>query len=461
MEKNEYSFSPTFETNRGCPFTCAYCDWGVYHAKIRKFPMDRVRAEIDWFSDHKIDLVFGADSNFGLFDRDEEIIDYMVEKKRKTGYPKKFRVSYTKNTGDRVFEINKRLNEEEMSKGATLSFQSLHQETLDAIGRKNVDLDFFSYLMAKYNKEDIPTYSEIIMGLPEETYESFCEGINKLIVSGQHTSTNIYICELLPNSVMGQPDYMKKYEIKTANTVLNQYHCIVSSEDITERSTIIIENSTLPFEDWKKCHIFSIIIQCFHCLGLSRYIAIYLYYEYNIAYSDFYNGILRWMEENENTIAGKTYSNIVSTLNQFLEGETPLAYINSRFGEILWPQDEGCYLECIYNYDKFYSEFETFILQTYSNELDNSRGKDLLQYQKRIICKPFDKDGNLELEYAFYEYFNKILEGKYQKLEEVKCHYKIKQKKIYTDWKEFATEIVWWGRKGGKNHYSFEIEGGK
>ena len=154
MEKNEYSFSPTFETNRGCPFTCAYCDWGVYHAKIRKFPMDRVRAEIDWFSDHKIDLVFGADSNFGLFDRDEEIIDYMVEKKRKTGYPKKFRVSYTKNTGDRVFEINKRLNEEEMSKGATLSFQSLHQETLDAIGRKNVDLDFFSYLMAKYNKED-------------------------------------------------------------------------------------------------------------------------------------------------------------------------------------------------------------------------------------------------------------------------------------------------------------------
>ena len=42
--------------------------------------------------------------------RDEEIIDYMARKKETTGYPRQFRVCYTKNTGERVFNINKKLN---------------------------------------------------------------------------------------------------------------------------------------------------------------------------------------------------------------------------------------------------------------------------------------------------------------------------------------------------------------
>ena len=37
----------TFETNRGCPYSCTYCDWATTR-KLRPFDMSRVEAEVDW-----------------------------------------------------------------------------------------------------------------------------------------------------------------------------------------------------------------------------------------------------------------------------------------------------------------------------------------------------------------------------------------------------------------------------
>jgi len=43
-----------WETNRGCPFKCTFCDWGsATAAKLNKFELDRLKAEIDWFSEKK------------------------------------------------------------------------------------------------------------------------------------------------------------------------------------------------------------------------------------------------------------------------------------------------------------------------------------------------------------------------------------------------------------------------
>ena len=37
------------ESNRGCPFGCTFCDWGsATNQKVRKYDMDRAKAEIDW-----------------------------------------------------------------------------------------------------------------------------------------------------------------------------------------------------------------------------------------------------------------------------------------------------------------------------------------------------------------------------------------------------------------------------
>lgn len=457
MKNSNQSFTPTFETNRGCPFSCAYCDWGIYKAKLRQFPMERVKAEIDWFSDHRIDLIFGADSNFGILERDEEIIDYMIFKKRTTGYPQKFRVAYTKNTGERVFQINQRLNVERMCKGATLSFQSMNEQTLEAIGRKNVPLKYFSELMALYHKEDIPTYSEIIMGLPEETYESFCSGIDQLLESGQHTSINMYLCELLPNSAMAKQSFIEQYGIEVRDTILNQYHCSIDEDEIEERSKIVVGTKSLPFEKWKELYYYSLVLQTFHCLGLTRYIAIYLHYELHVAYRDFYQGILNWCTENHNTVVGKFFNRIEDILEKFLLCQHSLTYSSPRFGDLVWPLEEAWYLDLLYASNEFFDQLTTYLEEMYPSVMSTLTAKQLVQYQCEVIYKLDSSEKQLEFQYDFATYFSKIFSGQYQGLEQGVFRYVSKIEKKYQDWPSFATEVVWYGRKGGRNHIHFEL----
>lgn len=456
IKNTEFSFTPTLETNRGCPFSCGYCDWGIYKSKLRQFPLERVKAEIDWFSEHQIDLIFGADSNFGIFERDEEIIDYMVYKKKATGYPRKFRVAYTKNTGDRVFRINQKLNLDGMSKGATLSFQSMNEKTLEAIGRKNIQLSYFSKLMENYHANDIPTYSEIILGLPEETYLSFCAGIDRLLESGQHTSISVYLCELLPNSAMAQPTFMRKYQIRVADTILNQYHCLPEDGDIVERSKVVIGTSSLSFEDWREMYYYSLVIQTFHCLGLTRYTAIYLHHEYNISYHHFYTDLLQWCKNDSHTIVGDSFARMSDILKEFIAGNAPLAYQGSRFGSILWPLEEAWYLEIVYEADRFFQELRSYLYASYPALMSDDICENLLTYQAAITCTPHTQQKELTLKYDFPTYFADIMSGRYRKLNKGNFLYKAAANKPIQRWDDFAREIVWYGRKGGKNHLKLE-----
>jgi radical SAM superfamily enzyme YgiQ (UPF0313 family) len=37
------------ETNRGCPFTCTFCDWGqAVHTRVHELPLERVHGELEW-----------------------------------------------------------------------------------------------------------------------------------------------------------------------------------------------------------------------------------------------------------------------------------------------------------------------------------------------------------------------------------------------------------------------------
>lgn len=182
-EERELVFSAILETNRGCPNKCAFCDWGNEKARVKLYDLQTVKAEIDWMAANKIEYCYCADANFGLFERDTKIVDYLIAVNSRCGYPQKFQATYSKNNPETVFEINKRLNDARMSKGATLSFQSMHQHVLDNIYRKNMPIESFHNLMSLYNKNAIGTVSDLplVAGCPgctvEERESSFTDMI--------------------------------------------------------------------------------------------------------------------------------------------------------------------------------------------------------------------------------------------------------------------------------------------
>ncbi len=449
IEKNpDTMFDTIIETNRGCPYNCAYCDWSN-HKKLRLFPMEKVMGELKWLSEHKIEYCFCADSNFGMFDRDVEIAEYIVELNKKTGFPKVFRPCYEKNSAERVFRISKTLNSRGLDKGATMAYQTLCDDALKNINRKNLTMEHFSDLMASYAEAKIPTYSELILGLPGETAESFCQGLCKLLRAGQHNSISVYYCELLPNAPMCKPDYMKKFEIEPMKVKFNHIHSASGKKDgIPEYSYLVRSTSTLTRDGWVYANLFSICLQCFHSLGLLRYFAIYAYYELGIDYYDFYKSLLEYCLD-DGGMTGRLFREIKKKLDGSLEGEWN--HSNPVFGNVTWFFEEGLFLEFLYNFDEFEKLVDGFVKPLIE---DKKVYEELLIFQLNAVRRPFESGKNFECDYDFSSYFKKVGADKTAGLQAQRTEFKFTAAKKYEDWPSFAKEIVWYGRRKGATLYS-------
>ena len=272
-----YTYHTIFETNRGCPYGCTFCDWGSLTAqKMFNFDLERVFAEIDYFAEKKISHVFSGDANFGILERDIEIAKYLAETKRQSGgYPEKLRVNYAKNSTQRVFDLAKILNDEGLDKGITLSVQSMDKETLKTIKRRNLKFDTYKGFMKMYEQAGIDGYTEVIIGLPGETYESFLAGVDELLDAATHDSLWIYRCTVLPNAPMNEPNYRKLHKIETVRTPIYLNHTTPGSDPVQEYEDAISSTETLPREHLVKCNTMAWAIQAFHGLNLTQVLACY------------------------------------------------------------------------------------------------------------------------------------------------------------------------------------------
>ena len=449
-ENPDTDFMALIETSRGCPNSCAYCDWSNMKSKIRKFPLERIYGEIEWVTKNKVYGLGSADSNFGLFERDEEIADKIIESKKKCGFPVGFQTSYAKNSSKTVFNIGMKLEKSGMNKGITLSFQSMNETVLDNIGRHNIGIDHYKKLMTLYNEAGVATYTELILGLPGETYESLVDGIDTLLNLGQHNSIYIHNCEWLPCSIMGQKNYIERYKIKKSHIPLNQPHREPDDDDnIPEWSEIVTSTYSMDGQDWKKMNLFSFVVQAFHHMGILQFFALYLYNEGLCSYKNFYISLLDHFLSHPDTVAGRTFDKISKHLDDVLLEKGTLSCCDERFGKVQWPFEEYAYLCTAYELDKFFDEIADF-LSTF--KIEKSVFDDLLAFQKTIIKKPFDSEITVTANHNFDSYFNSLLNGKPAKLTACILE-KTVRVKPFANWEHYAKVVAWYGRKDGNCTY--------
>ena len=449
-ENPDKDFMALIETSRGCPNSCAYCDWSNMKSKIRKFPIERIYGEIEWVMKNKVYGLGAADSNFGMFDRDEEITDKIIEAKKISGYPIGFQTSYAKNSSETVFRIGMKLEKSGMNKGITLSFQSMSREVLKNIGRHNISIDYYSELMRLYNEAGIATYTELILGLPGENYESFVNGIDELLSLGQHNSIYIHNCEWLPCSIMGQKGYVEKYKIKTSHIPLNQPHREPDDWDnIPEWSRVVTSTYSMSENDWKKMNLFSFVVQAYHHMGLLQFFALYLYNEGICSYKDFYMGLMDHFLSNPETVAGKTFKEICNFLDDVLAEKGTLSCCDKRFGNVQWPFEEYAYLCTVYELEKFYDEIILFLKRF---EIDEEIFTELLVFQRNIIKLPHHSQFTIHAGYDFFEYFNNLLDGKRSTLVKKNIMVNINARP-FENWEMYAKKVVWYGRKDSNCTY--------
>ena len=440
-------FSTILETNRGCPYSCAFCDW-THGKKMRFFPEEKIKSEILWMAQHRVEFCYCVDSNFGMFQRDIDLIHYIVEVKKEYGFIKVFRTNYEKNSTDRVFEICSLLNSVGMDRGATISYQSLSPKALANIGRENLTLEHFSELLRKYNEAGIATYSELILGFPGETYESFCKGICTLLEQGQHSSLFVYLCELLPNAVMSNPAYIKKHNIRSIKVFFKNAHSTADvEEEVHEYSHLVRATDTMNEDDWVASNLFSICVQCFHSLGILRSFAIYLYYNNIADYFTFYSGLSSYLLESSGRL-GELWRDIKSRYDNSLAGNWH--YYDPKFGNITWTHEEGVYLEALYYWNDSIEELLPYIRRF---DIPEDLFSDLFAYQCMIMKKIGDTHCKAVFKYDIPHYFENIYEKGNAVLEKKTVEFSVSPATVYSDWESYARNAVWYGRRKEANTY--------
>lgn len=443
-------FNAILETSRGCPHRCAYCDWGLLKSKTRLFPMKKILDEIRWMSSNKIAFVWGADANFGLFDRDLEIAHALTEAKKATGYPERMRMNYSKTNFENVFEIVRIFKECEFDRiGATLSFQSLSPEVLHNIGRKNMSLDFFKKLLTRYNENGMKAYSELILGLPGETYESFIRGIGKLFEIGQHYVFEVYSCILLPNSIMGQSDFTERFGLKTVRSEILRPHFATEAFAVPEYNNIIVETNSMSREMWIKSTVFYYIAKALHGNGLLRAFAIWLHYEKNLPYENFYDGIIDYFESNPDLFISKLYFEIKQHADEISQGKTNRKLIFEPSGDAVWDDHEYLVLNYLSEKERVYDEFVPYLKKyDIQDDIFNS----LLAYQKNIIRTPYETVCEAELDYDVHSYLNSVYINNPEPLRPLRHILRMKDSDHMNNWKDFGKFVIWYGRMGWKSY---------
>ena len=173
---------PMLQTNRGCPFSCTFCTDGRSDVnKVNFFGIERLKRELDYIESNipeSTHNLYISDLNFGMYEHDLEISRYIRELQTKSHWPKRIIASTGKNRKERVIEAIKILGGSLL---LSMSVQSLDENVLTNVKRDNISTETMMSLAPVITKSNLSTFSEVIVGLPGESYQSHLNTIKGLV----------------------------------------------------------------------------------------------------------------------------------------------------------------------------------------------------------------------------------------------------------------------------------------
>ena len=439
-----------WETNRGCPYACTFCDWGsATFTKVRKWEESRLFKEIEWFAENKIPYIDCCDANFGIFqERDFRIAEKLKEVALKTNYPERVRPAWAKNSSEKIIPIAKQLQDGGILGAVTLAVQSLDPDTLKIVKRANIKFDTFSELASTFRKNGIPTYTELIMGMPGETLQSFKDGLDSIAMTKVDT-VFIYNCTVLPNAPMNVPEYREKYKIKIVRSPIMLVHSSIHNRGThQEYEEIVVETSTCSCEDLKETYLHSWCFLTLQSLGILKHIATYYNIVHNIRYTKFYEVFMEFCRT-----AKSIFSDEVNHVIEFRDGGyTGKGWdeYDPKLGDIMWPIEEASWLRLTYNKEKFHQDAErlvSFIDKKFNLNTPEKLLNDLVKFEVFTLSIRDNKD---EVKSENFEFdWKNFFTNDGNELKQIPKSYYYKNLVIENDPIMWGYKTIWYGRRAG------------
>jgi radical SAM superfamily enzyme YgiQ (UPF0313 family) len=227
-----YEFA-LMETNRGCPYRCSFCYWGgATGQRVRSFSRDRLAAELDLFGFHQVPTVFLCDANFGMLEADEEFTEDLLKVHDRYGFPTSLEANWAKNKSARFHRIVRTLKEYGFKSSFTLALQTLSDEALTDMRRRNMKLNQWQDLAEWLAAEGMESFVELIWGSPGETVESFLDGYDRIAEKVPRIA--VYPLLLLPNTAYSEQRDLHGFVTVRGETDDFEYVLASRSADLAE-----------------------------------------------------------------------------------------------------------------------------------------------------------------------------------------------------------------------------------
>ena len=197
-----------YETSRGCPFRCAYCEWGTgaIGTKMFQFSLERIQGDLAGYVAGGIQDIWLSDSNFGALKEDLDKARIVVDLRQRTGRPYTFATSWSKSHNARVQEIVLLLQRHGLLQNYNLALQTLTPLALKLSHRTNMRSNRYEPIAKAMTRAGVPIATELIWGLPGDNLEEFERNLDRLLTF--FPNINIFGYTLLP----GTEFYERRHE---------------------------------------------------------------------------------------------------------------------------------------------------------------------------------------------------------------------------------------------------------
>jgi len=210
----------SYETSRGCPYGCSYCEWGGgTNTKVTFKPLDIVKQDLEFLlGEAKVDILAFTDANFGISKNDIKIIEEVVRLKHLTGYPKTiFFYGPTKTNKKNLFLIEDMLLDAGIFLDLKADVQDLNADVMENIDRPADDIhEMMREYKEKSSKYGFEYRAEFIRGLPGTTLNDFYDSLDLVHEYGADIQRHTFI--ILTTTPASKKEYREKYKLVTKRT---------------------------------------------------------------------------------------------------------------------------------------------------------------------------------------------------------------------------------------------------